>query len=116
MKVINPFILIYSIVFINNQVPEKFAVNSCGKMSNIPPVDANECIEEGEICCFVYLKRETDNKEKKFCAHAPSKIQKEEISEEIKSYINYDIIELTCNNAGIIKNIFISLLLLLFLL
>ena len=116
MKVIEHLILIYSIVFINNQVPSNFAVNSCGKISNNPPENANECIEEGEICCFVHLKRESDSKEKKFCAHAPSKIKKEEVSEEIKSYTSYDIIELTCNNSDKIKNIFISLLLLLFLL
>ena len=110
MKVINNLILIYSIVFINNQVPSNFAVNSCGKISNIRPETANECIEEGEICCFVHLKR--DSKEKKFCALAPSKIQKDEVSNEIKSYTNYDLIELTCNNSDKIKNIFISLLLL----
>jgi hypothetical protein len=110
MKVINNLILIYSIVFINNQVPSNFAVNSCGKISNIRPETANECIEEGEICCFVHLER--DSKEKKFCAHAPSKIEKDEIKNEIKSYTNYDLIELTCNNADKINNIFISLLLL----
>ena len=112
MKVIKHLILIYSIVFINNQVPSNYAVNSCGKISNQPPEKADECKEEGEICCFVHLKRESDNKEKKFCAHAPSKIKAEEVSEDIKSYINYDIIELTCNNSDKIKNIFISLLLL----
>ena len=116
MKVIKHLILIYSIVVINNQVPSEYAVNSCGKISNTPPKNANECIEEGEICCFVHLKREKDSKVKKFCAHAPSKINKDEISEDIKSYIDYDIIELTCNNSNILKNIFISLLLFIFLL
>ena len=116
MKVIKHLILIYSIVFINNQVPSNYAVNSCGKISNIPPEKADECIEEGVICCFVHLKRESDSKEKKFCAHSPSKIKSEEVSEEIKSYINYDIIELTCNNSDKIKNMLISLLFLLFLL
>ena len=117
MKLIEGVIFALLLIFVNNQVPIGMSLNSCGKKSYVPPSGASECaenIEEGEFCCYIYLKKGTE--EKRFCASSPSRISKQDIKEEIEEYTGYTLEELSCNNSKYIRNIIGSLLLVLFIL
>ena len=108
MKVINQFILFLLFFFVNNQVPDNYAINSCGKITNYTqPVKKDDCVDNtGEICCYVYLKSKTSDKVKKFCASAPVKITKDDIVGKIENFTNYTLEELECLNSKYLKNIF----------
>ena len=107
-------ILLFLFFFVKNQVPSNYSINSCGNLGYLIPNKSADCIEPGEYCCFVHLKKGSD--EKKFCASAPNKITKSEIENDIKTYTEYELSELECNNANFIKNIFGILFLLFFIL
>ena len=118
MKVINLLILFLLFFFVNNQVPDNFAINSCGKITNYTqPSKKDDCADNtGEICCYVYLKSKSSDKVKKFCASAPVKITKDDIENKIENYTNYTLEELECLNSKYIKNIFGTVILLFFIL
>ena len=117
MKAIEGVILVLLLILVNNQVPSSQSINSCGKNGYEPPNSANDCIEDGEICCFVSLTKEGSTTEsKRFCASSPSRISKQDIRKEILEYTGYELAELNCNNSKYIKNIIGSLLLVLFIL
>ena len=103
MNVINEFILLFLLIFVNNQVPSKKAINSCGIVGYKEPEKESDCVEDGEYCCYVVLAKGSDNKS--FCATAPSKITKEDIAEDIKRYTDYTLEQFVCNNSKFI-NIF----------
>ena len=102
MNVINEFTLILLLIFVNNQVPSNNVINSCGKIGYDKPTKASDCVEDGEYCCFVVLKKDSTTKE--FCATAPSKITKADIEEDIKKYTDYSLEKLDCNNSKFINN------------
>ena len=108
MKAIKIFILIFFFIYVNNQVPSGSALNSCGKKLDYnEPVVKEDCIDDvkGEICCFVELTSKNDeNKKKRFCAVAPSKIEKDDIGKKIEDYTDYRLSDLSCMNSKYIKN------------
>ena len=117
MKQINIIIFYIFFYLVNSQVPSGSVVNTCGKIGYNEPSDQNDCKENGEICCFVHLKKiPTPGTpgtlgEKKFCVSAPSKISIEDVKEDIESYTNFELHQLVCNNSNFIKiTIIISLL------
>ena len=116
MKAIEGVILVLLLILVNNQVPSSQSINSCGNKGYAPPNSANDCVEDGEICCFVSLTKTTGSttESKKFCASSPSRISKQDIRKEILEYTGYELAELNCNNSKYIKNIIGSLLLVLF--
>ena len=105
MKVIKVFILIIFFIYVNDQVPNGKALNSCGKNKDYTPPDKKEdCADNtGEICCFVELKHKQDSSFKTFCAVAPSKIEKSDIEEKIYEYTDYNLTQLECLNSKYIK-------------
>ena len=102
MKLINVIILSFLLFLINTQVPQGKVVNTCGLKEYREPENSSECKEEGEICCFVKIQGNFGTK--KFCVSTPSKIEKDEVKIEIKNYTSYELVELVCNKASIIKN------------
>ena len=100
MKLMKEFIfLIILFVYINNQVPGDKAINSCGDIGYEMPGNSANCKGNNEYCCFVRLKAKNSNTEKKFCATAPSKIEKADIENDINSLTDYTLEELICNNS-----------------
>ena len=90
-------------------------INTCGNIGYHEPNDPKECIQSGEICCFVKIKIGNDEF-KKFCASSPSNIDKDDVKDEIKNYTSYELVDLSCNKALFTKNsIIIPLLILLIL-
>ena len=88
-------------------------INTCGNKENNQPTSAEDCIEEGEICCFVSIK--ANNEIIKFCVSSPSDIEKEDVDDKIKEYTGFTVEELHCNKGKFISNYF-SLLIFLFIL
>ena len=123
MRAIEKVIFVLLLILSNSQVPIGNSINSCGKRTYNQPASSNDCVENGEICCYVFLTKTVSNtpgttttEEKKFCASSPSRIAKQDIKDEILEYTGYELTELTCNNSKYIKNIIGSLLLVLFIL
>ena len=104
MNVINEFILLFLLIFVNNQVPSSKVINSCGKVGYEPPTKIDDCKQEGEYCCYVVLSKDGDTNKKTFCAIAPSKIIKGDIEEDINKYTDYKLEQLECNNTKFINN------------
>ena len=115
MKAIEGVIFALLLILVNNQVPSGNAINSCGKKGYTQPTSSDDCVENGEICCFVKLTIDSTNS-KAFCASSPSRISKNDIIKEIEDYTGYKLEAFECNNSKYIKNIIGSLLLVLFIL
>ncbi len=115
MKISNIIIFCLLFLLVNTQVPSGRALNSCGSKKNYdPPKDASECKnEDGEICCFIWIKVDESDatKDKKFCASSPSKIELDDVKSDIESYTGYKLHEITCNKSYFIKNTFVLLFL-----
>ena len=112
MKAINSIIFIF-ILFIIKAEDEKQVINTCGKIGYGQPKDASQCVQSGEVCCFVQIKI-SDSETRRFCASAPSKISIDDVKEEIKDYTSYQITGLSCNRAYFIKNTILIPLLIIF--
>ena len=112
MKAINSIIFIF-ILFIINTQGDTNVINSCGKIGYRQPDDASQCVQSGEVCCFVRIKI-SDSETRRFCASAPSKINIDDVKEEIKEYTSYEITGLSCNRAYFIKNTILIPLLIIF--
>lgn len=116
MKQIDIIIFCLFFYLANNQVPTGKVINTCGKVGYYPPDYSTDCVQPGEICCFVYLKNTPDG-DKRFCVSAPSKITLDDVQDDIESYTNFKLHQLVCNdNSNFIKNTTIISLLLLFIL
>ena len=84
-------------------------INTCGNILGRQPSSAEECIEEGEICCYVSLLT-PDNQPIKFCVSSPSDIEKEDVEGKIKEYTGFTLVDIHCNRGSYISNYFSSLL------
>ena len=110
MKAMNFIIFSFVFYMANSEV-----INTCSNIGYREPTGPNQCIQSGEICCFVRLKI-SDNEYKRFCASSPSNIDINDVKDEIKNYTSYELVELSCNKALFTKNsIIIPLLILLML-
>ena len=115
MKIIKQFILIILIIYVINQVPRNKSINSCGKIGYEMPQNSDECKDPPEYCCYVHLVNTSDPSDyKKFCAIAPSKIEKADIDSDIKSYTGYELVELKCNSKFLNMEIILLLIFILF--
>ena len=114
MKVIDAIILLLLIIVSCDAQGVK-VLNSCGKIGYDEPADISECKQEEEYCCFIHVKNDTQNINKRFCLSAPSDIKKEDIKSEIETYSKVTIEQFECvNDSHFIKNTFYLFLLLLF--
>ena len=89
-------------------------INTCGNILGRQPSSAEECIEEGEICCYVSIQ---DNNDKitKFCVASPSDIEKDDVDDKIKEYTGFTVLEVHCNksyyiNISMMTFIFLSII------
>ena len=90
-------------------------LNTCGITDYRRPNSADECKEDGQMCCYVHLKN-TDNSEIKFCVNSPSEIDKEDVESEIKEYTGYTLVEIKCNESQFLYNSMIALIMIIFIL
>ncbi len=110
MRAINSIIFGFLFYMATSEV-----INTCGNIGYFEPTGPNQCIQSGEICCFVKIKI-SNNEYKNFCASSPSNIEIDDVKDEIKNYTSYELVELSCNKALFPKNsIIIPLLILLML-
>ena len=115
MKIIKQFILVFIVFYVNNQVPPNKAINSCGKIGYDMPVSFDDCKDPPEFCCYVHLAKPDNSSDLiKFCAIAPSKIEKSDIDDDIKSYTGYELVELKCNSKFLKLAIILLLIFILF--
>ncbi len=106
--------LISFLLFFIRQVTPKNVINTCGKkITYNEPQSAEDCVVEGQICCFVSIKDDKDGITK-FCVSSPSDIEKKDVEKEIKDYTGFTVVDLHCNKSqyihhSIIIQLFISI-------
>ena len=67
--------------------------------------NANECKEDGEICCYVEVRDPENNNQKlRFCVSSPSHLVKDDIKDEVKLYTGYILDDLKCNKSKYLIN------------
>ena len=108
MKIIK--ILLFSYILLINKIKSdlfnnKKVINTCGYLETKQPRNANECREEGEICCYVEVTDPNNNNKKlRFCFSSSSHLVKDDIKKEVKDYTGYILDNLVCNKCQIIIN------------
>ena len=90
-------------------ITDRSVINTCGNTENRQPSSAEDCKEEGEICCFVSIKS-TNDEIVKFCVSSPSDIEKDDVDDKIKDYTGFTVEELHCNKGQFISNYFSTLI------
>ena len=114
MEIMKYLIVIILIIYANNQVPRDKSINSCGKIGYDMPSES-DCKEPPEFCCFVHLVNPNNASDfKKFCAIAPSKIDKNDIGSDIFTYTGYELKELKCNSNFLNLKILLLIIFILF--
>ena len=114
MKILK--ILLFSHILLINKIKSdlfnnKKVINTCGYLETKQPRNANECREEGEICCYVEVTDPSNNNQKlRFCVSSPSHLVKDDIKEEVKDYTGYILDNLVCNHCKYILNNFILII------
>ena len=86
-------------------------INTCGRNTYDEPIKAEDCVEQGEICCYVSIQ-DNNNQITKFCVASPSDIEKEDIDDKVKEYTGFTVLEVQCNESCYIN---ISMMALIFL-
>ena len=107
MGIMNKFIftLIISILNIECADSDKKVINTCGRLEYKQPTNADECKEEGEMCCYVEITDPNDSSNNlKFCVSSPSDIKMEDVKDEVKEYTGYTLKSLKCNEGKFIIN------------
>ena len=110
MRILNNIMFTLIILVLNIQCEDR-VINTCGQLEYKQPTNADECKEEGEICCFVKIEDPDNNKELKFCVSSPSDIEMDDVKNEIKDYTGYNLKELKCNKSQFIFNNYMKTLL-----
>ena len=102
-------IILLLIVLINYNncqfFPDSKVINTCGYLETKQPRNANECKEDGEICCYVEVRDPENNNQKlRFCVSSPSHLVKDDIKDEVKLYTGYILDDLKCNKSKFLIN------------
>ena len=96
-------ILIIIFIYIKNQVPIGYSLNSCGKDSlkyDIPK-DKSDCsVKENDKfkCCLI----KSVSKNFAYCSYVPGKVDKEVI-EDFKETLEINDLEIECNKQNYLK-------------
>ena len=115
MKYFYKTIFLLSFFLSNINFADGNVLNTCGITDYSQPDSANDCKEDGQMCCYVYLKN-TDNSDIKFCVNSPSEIDKEDVESEIKEYTGFTLVEIKCNESQFLYNSMIASLMIIFIL
>jgi len=89
-------------------------LNTCGITDYRQPTSADECKEDGQMCCYVKIVK--DSTPTAFCVNSPSEIEKEDVKSEIKEYTGYTLEEIKCNKSKFLYNSMIALIMIIFIL
>ena len=95
--------LIFLFLFLLCKIKGNKVINTCGRNTYDEPIKAEDCVEQGEICCYVSIK-DNNNQITKFCVASPSDIEKEDIDDKVKEYTGFTVLEVQCNESGYINN------------
>ena len=107
------FLLSFLLSNINCDDPPK-VLNTCGITNYQQPTSADECKEDGQMCCYVKIVK--DSTTTAFCVNSPSEIEKEDVKSEIKEYTGYTLEEIKCNKSKFLYNSMIALIMIIFIL
>ena len=79
------FAFIFLILKINYSFEDDNVINTCGIIGYTQPASADDCKEDGQMCCFVSIEdsRSTGGV-RKFCVTAPSEIEYDDVKDDIK--------------------------------
>ena len=92
-------------------------LNTCGITDYSQPSSADQCKEDGQMCCYVHLtKADNTPTDIKFCVNSPSEIDKEDVKSEIKEYTGFTLVEIKCNESQFLYNSMIASLMIIFIL
>ena len=109
------FLLSFLLSNINCDPPK--VLNTCGITNYKKPTSADECKEDGQMCCYVHLTKAGNTpSEIKFCVNSPSEIDKEDVESEIKDYTGYTLEEIKCNKSKFLYNSMIAMIMIIFIL
>ena len=95
--------LIFLFLFFACKIKGNKVINTCGRNTYDEPTKAEDCVEPGEICCYVSIQ-DNNNQITKFCVASPSDIEKEDIDDKVKEYTGFTVLEVQCNESGYINN------------
>ena len=97
--------LIFLFLFFACKIKANKVINTCGRNTYDEPTKAEDCVEQGEICCYVEVRDPENNNQKlRFCVSSPSHLVKDDIKEEVKVYTGYILEDLKCNESKILIN------------
>ena len=113
MKYFYKTIFLLSFLLSNiSSTPE--VLNTCGITDYSQPSSADQCKEDGQMCCFVKIVK--DSTTTAFCVNSPSEIDKEDVESEIKDYTGFTLEEIKCNESQFLYNSMIASLMIIFIL
>ena len=115
MKYFYKTIFLLSFLLSNINCDPTKVLNTCGNIGYNLPGSANDCKEDGQMCCYVHLKKE-DGTPVKFCVNSPSEIEKGDVESEIKEYTGFTLEEIKCNKSRFLYNSMIASLMIIFIL
>ena len=117
MKYFYKTIFLLSFFLSNINFADMNVLNTCGNIGYNQPGSANDCKEDGQMCCYVHLtKADVAPSGIKFCVNSPSEIDKEDVEREIKEYTGFTLEEIKCNESQFLYNSMIASLMIIFIL
>ena len=116
MKYFYKTIFLLSFLLSNINCQDK-VLNTCGITNYNQPSSADQCKEDGQMCCYVHLtKADNTPPDIKFCVNSPSEIEKDDVKSEIKEYTGFTLVEIKCNESQFLHNSMIASLMIIFIL
>ena len=106
------FLLSFLLSNINCDPPK--VLNTCGITDYRQPTSADECKEDGQMCCYVHIVKGSEDIA--FCVNSPSEIEKDDVKSEIKEYTGYTLEEIKCNKSKFLYNSMIAMIMIIFIL
>ena len=117
MKYLYKTIFLLSFFLSNINFADMNVLNTCGNIGYNQPGSANDCKEDGQMCCYVHLTKAGNTPtDIKFCVNSPSEIDKEDVESEIKDYTGFTLEEIKCNESQFSYNSMIASLMIIFIL
>ena len=114
MKYFYKTIFLLSFFLSNINFADGNVLNTCGITNYQQPASADQCKEDGQMCCYVRIVKDTEDIA--FCVNSPSEIEKEDVESEIKEYTGYTLKEIKCNKSKFLYNSMIALIMIIFIL
>ena len=114
MKYFYKTIFLLSFFLSNINFADMNVLNTCGNIGYNQPGSANDCKEDGQMCCYVHIVKGSEDIA--FCVNSPSEIEKDDVKSEIKEYTGYTLEEIKCNKSKFLYNSMIALIMIIFIL